>query len=151
MTMNDETIQALMMKVVDGVATAEEEAALREAIGDDSKWERELRAYRRIKEVTDSMQLKDLPDSYWQGYWASVYRRTERGIGWVLLSIGAIILLASIGYIVLGNFYVSPDVPLIVKIGVSAAGLGLIILLVSTLRERLFARSHERYEKEVER
>jgi len=149
--MNDETIQALMMKVVDGVATADEETALREAIGDDSKWEQELRAYRRIKEVTDKMQLKDLPDSYWQGYWASVYRRTERGIGWVLLSLGAIILLASVGYVVLGNFFVSPDVPLIVKIGVSAAGLGLIVLLVSILRERFFARGHERYEKEVER
>jgi len=97
------------------------------------------------------MQLKDLPDSYWQGYWASVYRTTERGIGWVLLSLGAIILLASVGFVALGEFFMSSEVPLIVKIGVTAAGLGVIILLVSILRERFFARSHERYEKEVER
>ncbi|MFH1892433.1 MAG: hypothetical protein ABIK83_07095 [Candidatus Zixiibacteriota bacterium] len=149
--MNNETIQNLLMKVVDGLATAEEEAALQEAIRADGKWEQELRAYRKIKEVTDSMQLKDLPDSYWQGYWASVYRTTERGIGWVLLSVGAIILLATVGFVALGDFFMSSDVPLIVKIGVTAAGLGVIILLVSILRERFFARGHERYEKEVER
>lgn len=151
MNMNNETIQNLLMKVVDGLATAEEEAALQEAIRADGKWEQELRAYRKIKEVTDSMQLKDLPDSYWQGYWASVYRTTERGIGWVLLSVGAIILLATVGFVALGDFFMSSDVPLIVKIGVTAAGLGVIILLVSILRERFFARGHERYEKEVER
>ncbi|MBU1318988.1 MAG: hypothetical protein KKH67_07295 [candidate division Zixibacteria bacterium] len=149
--MNNETIQNLLMKVVDGLATAEEEAALQEAIRADGKWEQELRAYRKIKEVTDSMQLKDLPDSYWQGYWASVYRTTERGIGWVFLSVGAIILLATVGFVALGDFFMSSDVPLIVKIGVTAAGLGVIILLVSILRERFFARGHERYEKEVER
>jgi len=38
MTMNDETIQNLLMKVVDGLATPEEEAALQEAIQADSKW-----------------------------------------------------------------------------------------------------------------
>ncbi|MBU2625530.1 MAG: hypothetical protein KKG33_08210, partial [candidate division Zixibacteria bacterium] len=142
--MNNETIQNLLMKVVDGLATAEEEAALQEAIRADGKWEQELRAYRKIKEVTDSMQLKDLPDSHWQGYWASVYRTTERGIGWVLLSVGAIILLATVGFVALGDFFMSSDVPLIVKIGVTAAGLGVIILLVSILRERFFARGHER-------
>lgn len=147
--MNDEQIQALMMKVVDGQATPEEQKALEDAISESEKWQTELRAYRKIKEVTDKMQFKELPDSYWEGYWQGVYRQIERGLGWILMSIGAIIVLAFCLYAGLCEFYADPDVSLILKIGVSFGGFGVIVLLVSILRERLFARKHERYEKEV--
>ena len=149
--MNDEEIQTLMMKIVDGVASPGEEQALRHAIQGDEKWETELRAFRRIKEVTDGMRFKELPDSYWSGYWTNLYRRLERGLGWMLLSTGAVVLLAFAGTIGLSRFYSDPAIHIVVKIGVSLAGLGCIIMMVSVLRERLFARKHERYEKEVER
>jgi hypothetical protein len=149
--MKDEDIQELMMRVVDGVAAPDEERTLAEAIRGNEKWETELRAFRRIKEVTDSMRFKELPDSYWPGYWESVYRGVERGLGWILLSAGAIILLAFGMYTGLWRFYADPGIGVLLKVGVSAAGLGVIILLVSVARERLFARKHERYEKEVER
>jgi len=149
--MNDEEIQTLMMKVVDGVASAGEEQALCQAIQGNEKWETELRAFRQIKEVTDGMRFKELPDSYWSGYWTNLYRRVERGLGWMLLSSGVVILLACAGAIGLSKFYSDPAVHIVIKIGVSLAGLGGIIMTVSVLRERLFARKHERYEREVER
>lgn len=149
--MKDEDIQELMMKVVDGIASPDEEMTLAGAIRGNEKWETELRAFRKIKEVTDSMRFKELPDSYWPGYWESVYRGMERGLGWILLSVGAIILLAFGMYTGLSQFYSDPGIGVLLKVGVSAAGLGVIILLVSVVRERLFARKHERYEKEVER
>jgi len=148
--MEDEEIQQLMMKVVDGLATPEESKALDEVVSGNEKWRTELRAYRKIKEVTDSMQFKELPDSYWQGYWANVYRQIERGIGWILMSIGAIVLIASGLYVLLSEFFTDPNVSLIVKLGVSMGGFGAVVLLVSILRERCFARKHERYEKEVD-
>lgn len=149
--MKDEEIQALMMKVVDGVASSDEETALAEAIRGDVKWQDELRAFRHIKETTDKIRFKELPDTYWSGYWTNVYRRLERGLGWILASLGAILLLAFAGYRGLSGLYSDPNVPVVVKLGVSLAGLGTIVLTVSVLRERLFARKHERYEKEVER
>jgi hypothetical protein len=149
--MKDEDIQELMMRVVDGVAAPDEEMTLAEAIRGNERWKTELRAFRRIKEVTDSMRFKELPDSYWPGYWESVYRGMERGLGWILLSVGAIILLAFGMYTGLSQFYSDPGIGVLLKVGVSAAGLGVILLLVSIMRERLFARKHERYEKEVER
>jgi len=150
MNMTDEELQALMMRIVDGLATPEEEQEFLEMTRDDPKWNTELRAYRKIKEVTDEMQLKELPDSYWEGYWASIYRRCERGFGWILFSIGAIVILAFGFWTLFSEFYTDPDVSLILKFGVSAAGLGVIVLLVSIVRERCFARKHERYEKEVD-
>jgi hypothetical protein len=149
--MKDEEIQQLMMKAVDGVASPEEERAIEEAIRGNEKWESEFRAFKKIKEVTESMQFKDLPDSYWEGYWQSIYRRTERTFAWILMSIGLIIILSYSAFTGLSSFYANPGVSVIVKVGVSAAALGVITMMVSMGRERLFARKHERYEKEVER
>jgi len=149
--MENEEIQQLMMKVVDGVASPEEEKTLAEAIRGNESWESELRAFKKIKEVTENMQFKELPDSYWVGYWSGVYRRTERALAWILLSVGLMVVCAFAAYMGLSEFYADAEVSLTLKIGVSAAVLGGIIMIVSILRERVFARKHERYEKEVAR
>jgi hypothetical protein len=149
--MKDEEVQHLMMKIVDGVASPEEEEAMAEAIKSNAEWETELRAYKKIKEVTENMQFKELPDSYWSDYWMDVYRRTERILAWTLMSIGLMITLGFAAYIGLSRFYSDPDVSVALKVGVSLALSGGIIMIVSIARERLFARKHERYEKEVER
>ena len=149
--MEDEKIQQLMMKAVDGVASREEEESLAEAIRGNERWEAELRAFRKIKEVTENMKFKELPDSYWSGYWIDVYRRTERAIGWILLSIGLMVVLGFFAYTGLSRFYVDPKVSVFLKVGVSFAVMGGIVMIGSIVRERLFARKQERYEKEVER
>lgn len=150
-SMKDEEIQQLMMKIVDGIASPEEERAFADAIRGIEKWESELRAFKKIKEVTENMQFKELPDSYWDGYWKGIYRRTERTFAWILMSVGLMILLGFSAYMGLSQFYADPGISPAVKVGVSAVTLGGIIMIVSIARERLFARKHERYEKEVER
>jgi hypothetical protein len=149
--MKDEEVQQLMMKIVDGVASPEEKLAIAEAIKGNEKREAELRAFKKIKEVTENMQFKELPDSYWSGYWKDVYRSTERALAWILMSIGLIVILGFAAFMALSRFYSDPDVSVALKIGVSLAILGGIIMIVSIVRERLFARKHERYGKEVER
>ena len=44
------------------------------------------------------MVLKKPPKDVWRFYWASVYNRLERRIGWILLSNGAMIILFFGGY-----------------------------------------------------
>lgn len=149
--MNDEKIRQLMMKIVDGVASPEDEKAMAEAVKDNESLESELQAFIKIKEVTEKMQFKDLPDSYWTGYWSDIYRRTERTFAWILMSIGSIVILGFFAYMALSWFYSDPNISLLLKVGVSMALLGVIIMVISILRERLFARKRERYEKEVER
>ena len=97
------------------------------------------------------MKFKELPDSYWSGYWMNVYRRTERALAWILLSIGLMTVLGFSAYMGLSRFYADPKVSAVMKVGVSFAVVGGIIAICSIARERLFARKHERYEKEVER
>jgi len=104
---------------------------------------------RRLKGVTDKMRLADLPDVRWRRYWMGIYNRIERGVGWVFLSIGFIVLLIAGGYYIFNDFFADPEVPWIIKTGVGAFGVGVIILLISVIREAYFRFRTDRY-KEVD-
>ena len=93
------------------------------------------------------MRFFDVPDKLWAGYWNGIYNKIERGLGWIFLSIGAIILAAFGAFEITRDFFLSDKPPLLLKIGIAAALLGLIIMVVSIIRERLFNRAHDRYEE----
>lgn len=96
------------------------------------------------------MELKKPPKEAWKLYWASVYNRLERRIGWILLSIGAMIILFFGGYKMVEGIIQDPSTPLLLKAGILVFLGGIVVLLVSLIREQLFVRKRERY-KEVEK
>ena len=96
------------------------------------------------------MALKPAPDEVWDSYWASVYSRFERGVGWIFASIGAIILLAYGAWKGVEDLLADTALPWFIKAALLALLFGLIVLLVSVGREKLFIGSRERY-KDVER
>jgi len=104
---------------------------------------------RKIKGVTEKMKLADLPDLQWRKYNSQIYNRVERSIGWIIFTIGAVILLAFGGFQAFRAFFTDPEVPIMIKIGSGVIGIGLLILLVSVIRETIFRHRHERY-KEVD-
>jgi hypothetical protein len=135
---------------LDGELTAEQQDQLDEHLATCQNCRKEYEELLKLKEVTSNMRFSDLPDRYWASYWNNIYNRLERGIGWIFISIAAIILLAYGLWNLLNNFFVNETIPIVLRIGVGFGLLGLLILLVSILREKIFARKHERY-KEVER
>lgn len=141
----DEKQRQLLAGYVDGELSAEERAAFEKELAANPELKAELDEFTKIKEVTDTMTYADLPDEVWQTYWANLYRKTERGLGWIIFSVGAIILLCFGAWEAFSALWVSVETPLWVKIGLSALGLGSIILLVSYARERLFAYKRDRY------
>ena len=96
------------------------------------------------------MELKKPPKDVWRLYWASVYNRLERRIGWILLSIGAMIILFFGGYKMVEGIIQDPSTPLLLKAGILIFLGGIVVLLVSLIREQFFVRKRERY-KEDER
>jgi uncharacterized integral membrane protein len=148
--MMDKKKRELLAGYVDNELSPEERAAFEKELQQNPELAAELEEFRKLKEVTGMMRYADLPDEVWQNYWQSIYRKLERGIGWILLSIGAIILLCFSAYKFFEGLYLDPSVPLIIKIGVSALAGGLIFLLVSFIRERLFSYHRDRY-KEVQK
>ena len=146
----DKKFHEMLAGYVDGELPEEQRRAFEAELQKNSDLRAELDEFRKLKEVTGMVQYADLPDEVWATYWESLYRKTERGLGWIFLSIGAIVLLAFGLATAFWSMFHDPDVPLWFKIGASAAALGIIILLVSFTRERLFAYKRDRY-KEVQR
>lgn len=145
--MNCEQAKILLSGLVDAELNPEEKKIISDHIASCSECRKEYARLRKMKEVTDDMKYFDLPDKLWAGYWREIYNRVERGIGWILLSIGAIILLAFAAWQILDKFFLDPAEPLYLKLGVGLLLLGLIILLISIIRERLFSRKHDRYDE----
>jgi hypothetical protein len=105
---------------------------------------------KKVKEVTGKMRFKKLPEFYWDDYWKHIYNRIERGLSWLLLSIGAIIVLCFAGWELLDSLVSQNDMNPILKGGIFIFAVGIIILIVSILREKIMVRRVDKY-REVER
>ena len=148
--MKCEETRSYLMAYLDGEIEHGKKLEIEKHLSECEKCRKEYQSYVKLKEVTDRMKFADLSDQLWAGYWKGIYRRIERGTGWIFLSIGAIILLSFGVYQFFKEFFTDPHISLIVKVGVSTFALGAIILLVSIIRERLFLFKTNRY-REVER
>ena len=105
---------------------------------------------KKIKEVTGAMKFKKLPEFYWDDYWKHIYNRIERGLSWMFLSLGAIIILCFAGWEFLGTIIDDQNIHPLLKGGIFIFVTGIIILVVSILREKLMVRRVDKY-REVER
>jgi len=147
--MENDRLKELLTAYADGELDEEGRREVEKRLAESENLRRELESLQKMKRLTSHMQLAQPEEEVWKMYWNQVYNRIERGIGWILLSVGAIILLSFGAFHFVQDFLLDPEPHLIIKIGVSAAILGVIILLVSVLRERLFIRKTDRYREIV--
>lgn len=145
----NERARRLMMRGLDDELAAGERAELERVLAADPALRREWERMVRLKEVTASMALRPAPDEMWRDYWQSVYRRLERGLGWVLASIGAILVGSYGTWRGVDALLHDASIPWVVKAGTLVLGLGIVILLVSAIREKVFLGRRQRY-KDVE-
>jgi predicted anti-sigma-YlaC factor YlaD len=110
----------------------------------------ELKEFKRLKAITDEVTLIEPEDRLWQDYWGGVYNRIERGVGWTVFSVAAILLTIYGGFRAIEEIIKDPNVELIFKLGLLALIAGLAILFVSVLRERIYFWKRDRY-KDVRR
>jgi predicted anti-sigma-YlaC factor YlaD len=148
--MNCDKIKELLAGYQDGELDAEQLEKVQKHLDGCSDCRAELTRLEKVKEVAGKVKFNDLPLEVWEGYWQGIYRRVERGLGWIFLSIGAIIMAAVGGFYLVRDFFLDPAVAIIPKVGVGGLIIGGSFLLVSVLRERIFAYNRDRY-REVQR
>ncbi len=76
----------------------------------------EFEEQKRIKEVLRKMKLKNPSREVWDSYWMGIYNRIERGIAWVVISIGALIFFGYASYEVVNAFINDTQTPPLGKI-----------------------------------
>jgi len=141
----DERARRLMMGALDGELSSSDETELKRLLEYDPALEVEWRQLKRLKEVTNTMSLRQPSQEVWEGYWMGVYRRFERGVAWILVSLGAVVLLSWGAWEGLQELWKDQELPMLVKAGSLALIAGFVVLLVSVVREKFVVRQHDPY------
>lgn len=140
----------LLMRALDGEITESERAELEALLAADPALRAERERLAHLKEVTMGMKPRNPPEEMWDGYWNSVYSRAERGIGWILVSLGAIVVGGWAVWEGTRELIADPTLPGLVKAGILALGFGLVIVAVGVVRHRLFVYRSDPY-KDIQR
>jgi ferric-dicitrate binding protein FerR (iron transport regulator) len=144
-----EHIDLLMRALDDELDAAERErfeAALVEQPELRAEWERLSRA----REITMGMELRNPPEEVWDGYWTSVYSRFERGIGWLLVSVGFIVVGSWAVWEWIGAMLEDTATPAVVRYSMIGLFVGIVILMVSVARHRFNVSKTDPY-KDIQR
>ena len=145
-----ERIRGLMMAALDDECSPAERRELDEALQQNPELHREWRELQRVKEVSGMMSVRKPPEEVWSSYWAQVYARNERKAAWLMVSIGAIILLSWGLWQLVVNILGEMGLPDFIKFAIGLLSVGIVVLFVSVVREKLFVNKHDPY-KDIER
>ena len=140
----------LMMGYLDNELSDEARRRFEEHIAGCPECAGELKEFKRLKAITDEVTLVEPEDRLWQDYWSGIYNRIERSIGWIIFSVAAILLTIYGGFRAIEEIIKDPKVEVLFKAGLLALLVGLAILFVSVLRERIYFWKRDRY-KDVRR
>ncbi len=140
----------MLSAYVDGELEPAEEARIRAHLEENEESRREVEQLRRLKNMTGQLRLKEPPPEIWETFWDSVYNRAERSLGWILLTVGAAGLGAWGLVQLVTALAAATTIPLLLKVGIFVLAAGILVLLVSVIRERIYRRSRTRY-KDVRR
>ena len=136
-----------VMRFIDGEMDEREREIFEKHLGTCDSCKHLLEDFARLKEVTDSMKLAELPEAVWEKYWDRIYNRIERSIAWFLFIIGALI---TNGYWIY-KVVTDPKLYNIAGLGFVLMVVGFAILFLSVVREKLTVNKTDRYTSEVKR
>ena len=140
----------LIEKHFENELTGPETLEFESLLKSNNELKQEFEEQKRIKEVLRKMKLKNPSREVWDSYWMGIYNRVERGIAWVVISIGALIFFGYASYEVVNAFINDTHTPPLAKLGIALLIFGALILIFSLIREKIFTSKRDKY-KEVQR
>ncbi|MDZ7337396.1 MAG: zf-HC2 domain-containing protein [candidate division KSB1 bacterium] len=143
--MKCEKARPLMMALLDGEIEEKERHALERHLQRCYACAKELEGFRELRQLTEGVTLMEPETRIWQEYWSRVYNRIERGVGAVLLAVSLAALLIYAGFRVVEELIRDPSLAVPLKVAILAGIAGLVLLLLSIIRERLYFWRRDRY------
>lgn len=129
------------MRLLDGELSESEKTHYEEHVQECEACRRELASLGRVVELTNELKLRTPDDEFWEGYWESVYRRSERSTGFFLIIAG---VLAVLGYGIV-KAVTSPRFLTYEGISITVILVGLVVIFVSVARERFHESRNDPY------
>ena len=137
-----EAYQILMMGFIDGELGAEDEARFKEHVYQCPVCAEELTGYQKLAELTNSIKLKEPADYEWERIYESLFYKIETRCGWFFVIAGVLTVLGYLLYELCMEWQIGAGL----RIGIVMAFVGFVLLMVSTIRQRLRIKKYERYE-----
>ena len=134
------------MRLLDDELSASERAEYEAHVRSCDACQTELSQLGRVVRMTDELKLRVPDEAFWKGYWESVYRRSERNLGFLLL-IGGVVAVLALGIV---RAVTSPAFLTYEGISVTLILVGLVVIFISVARERYHESRNDPY-REVER
>ena len=135
----------LLSAYVDGELEPGDVARIEAYLEENPAARREVEQLQRLKQLTGAMRLKEAPAEEWEVFWESVYNRAERSLGWILFVLAAAVLGGWAVWELATVLLETEQLPWIVKGAIVVGTGGVLVLLLSVIRERVFKRSRTRY------
>ena len=139
--MDCQRIETDGMRYLDDEMTPEERSAFEEHLAGCPRCGDSIDRFRRLQQVTRRLTMNDPTDEFWKRYWRGIYRRVERRAAWIFILVGAVILPGYEIYRAVRSF----GAITIEKIAILILLAGIVLLLVSVLRERIHQHKTDRY------
>lgn len=139
----------LFVKALEGALGPQEREAWERLLAARPDVREEYAAQHTLKEVAMKLKFTKPPEETWDRYWADVYARIERGLAWLLISIGGAVVLGYAVYSGLMELLNNAMLPLVVRIAGALLMFGLAILVVSVLREKWFTHKSDKYREVI--
>ena len=130
-----------MMGYLDGELDEDRRRRFERKLAEDPELAAELARYRRLQDLTGSLQFKEPSDLEWQDFWNGLYNRLEHKAGWIFLVVGAL-LLAVYG---IEEVISSPEIRPLLKIAILSLVAGFALLLTSVYRAKQRLKKVDRY------
>lgn len=89
----------------------------------------------------------DADDAALDRFWLGAYSRPERGLAWTLVSVSAALLLGFGAYRLATDFLADSGIPAVARLGTAGLTLGVLLLLLGLVRERIRARAADPFRR----
>ncbi len=137
--------EILIMRRLDGEITPEEDAALEIHLASCPSCTRALHEYSKVISATARVEMRSPGDEQWEVYWSRVSNRLERSFAWLVVVLGAAVVLFYGVYRFATHVVRHPTMPVWAKVGLLALVAGFVLLFASVVREKACLWCSDRY------
>jgi anti-sigma factor RsiW len=143
-----EEYEILITGYLDGELDQDTQVKLEAHMQGCSACKREYESMKGIVVGTDAvLTVAEPPEEVWDTFLDEIYNRAERQTGWVFLILGVVAVVFAVGVLFVQSTVLSPMEKMLIVIPL----VGLAILFLSVLRQRLQIAKTDRYSKEIHR